>query len=57
MTSILDEAATITADIAELRHDIHREPEIGLELPRTQGTVLDALAALPLELTKGQALS
>lgn len=57
MTSTLDEAATIAADIAELRHDIHREPEIGIELPRTQGKVLDALAGLPLEITKGQGLS
>ena len=57
MTSILDEAAIIAADIAELRHDIHREPEIGLALPRTQGKVLDALDGLPLEITKGQELS
>jgi len=57
MTSILDEAAAIAADVTELRHDIHREPEIGIDLPRTQGKVLDALAGLPLEITKGQELS
>jgi amidohydrolase len=57
MTSIPAEAAAIAADIAELRHDIHREPEIGIDLPRTQGKVLDALAGLPLEITKGQELS
>jgi len=57
MTSIPDEAAAIAADIAELRHDIHREPEIGIDLPRTQGKVLDALAGLPLKITKGQELS
>jgi hippurate hydrolase len=57
MTSIFDEAAAIASDIAELRHDIHRQPEIGIDLPRTQGKVLDALAGLPLEITKGRQLS
>jgi amidohydrolase len=57
MTSIVDEACAIASDIAELRHDIHREPEIGLDLPRTQAKVLDALAGLPLDITMGQELS
>ena len=41
---VRDEAAAIAGDIAELRHAIHREPEIGLDLPKTQAKVLDALA-------------
>jgi hippurate hydrolase len=57
VTSILAEAAAIAADIAELRHDIHREPEIGIDLPRTQAKVLGALAGLPLDITKGRELS
>jgi hippurate hydrolase len=57
MTSILHAAKAIAADIAELRHDIHREPEIGIDLPRTQAKVLDALAGLPLDITKGRELS
>ena len=32
---VRDEAARIAGDIAELRHAIHREPEIGLDLPKT----------------------
>ncbi len=50
-------AAEISGDIAELRHAIHTEPEIGLDLPRTQAKVLAALDGLPLEVTTGQALS
>jgi len=57
MTPLLDAAAAIAADITELRHAIHREPEIGLDLPRTQRKVLGALDGLPLEITCGQELS
>ncbi len=43
--------------MAELRHAIHREPEIGLELPKTQQKVLAALSGLPLEVSTGEGLS
>ena len=52
-----DEAAKLAGEIADLRHTIHREPEIGLDLPKTQRKVLDALAGLPLEISTGRALS
>ena len=52
-----DEARALAADLSELRHALHREPEIGLELPRTQAKVLAALDGLPLEITPGQGLS
>ncbi len=55
--SVRADAAAIAADLAELRHRIHREPEIGLDLPRTQQKVLGALDGLPLEVTVGRALS
>ena len=55
--SVRDDVAAITADLAELRHRIHREPEIGLDLPHTQAKVLGALDGLPLEVTVGRALS
>jgi amidohydrolase len=55
--TIHDEAVTISGDLARLRREIHREPEIGLDLPRTQQKVLAALDGLPLELTLGRALS
>ncbi|GGM45442.1 M20 family metallopeptidase [Dactylosporangium sucinum] len=44
-------------DLIELRRELHRHPEIGLDLPGTQRRVLDALAGLPLEVTTGTALS
>jgi amidohydrolase len=55
--SVRDEAAELAGEIAELRHAIHREPEIGLDLPKTQHKVLEALTGLPLEISTGQGLS
>ena len=40
-----------------MRRSIHAEPEIGLDLPRTQRKVLGALDGLPLEISTGQGLS
>ncbi len=57
MAEIRDEAAAISADLIELRRSIHAEPEIGLDLPRTQRKVLDALAGLPLEISTGTSLT
>ncbi len=37
----------------DLRRALHRQPEIGLHLPRTQATVLEAFAELPVEVTVG----
>jgi amidohydrolase len=54
---VRDEAAQIAEQITELRHAIHREPEIGLDLPKTQAKVLAALDGLPLEISTGQGLS
>ena len=54
---VRDEAAKLAGEIAELRHSIHREPEIGLDLPKTQAKVLDALDGLPLEISTGRGLS
>lgn len=47
----------MAGELAELRHAIHREPEIGLDLPMTQAKVLSALGGLPLEISRGQQLS
>jgi hippurate hydrolase len=38
----------------DLRRRLHREPEIGLHLPRTQEMVLEAFADLPVEITTGK---
>lgn len=50
---LLAEARTQQDDLVDLRRDLHRDPEIGLELPRTQERVLAELAGLPLEITAG----
>jgi amidohydrolase len=52
-----DAAASRAGDLAELRHALHREPELGLHLPQTQRRVLDALDGLPLEVSAGDELS
>jgi amidohydrolase len=57
VAGILDEAAAIATDLAELRRSIHAEPEIGLDLPLTQRKVLDALDGLPLEIGTGTSLT
>jgi amidohydrolase len=55
--SVRDEAGKIADEITELRRAIHREPEIGLDLPKTQQKVLGALDGLPLEISTGRELT
>ena len=57
MTGVHDDAVAMAAELTKLRRAIHAEPEIGLDLPRTQRKVLDALDGLPLEITLGEGLS
>src|SRR5947199_655646 len=48
------DAERVAADAIQLRRRIHRHPEIGLALPRTQAAVLEALDGLGLETRAGQ---
>ena len=48
-----DDARSMSGDLAELRKELHREPEIGLDLPRTQEKVLRELDGLGLEISTG----
>src|SRR4051794_21666966 len=41
----------------DLRRRLHRRPEIGLHLPQTQATVVDAFGGLPIEVTTGKSTS
>jgi amidohydrolase len=50
---LLDDAHVLADDLTDLRHRLHRRPEIGLRLPRTQDAVLRALDGLGLEISKG----
>src|ERR1700722_18130171 len=51
------DVAELQPDVVELRHRLHRRPEIGLDLPETQRAVLDALEGLPLEISTGSSSS
>ncbi|MDH3299877.1 MAG: M20 family metallopeptidase [Acidimicrobiia bacterium] len=54
---LLAEARELLADTVQLRRRIHAEPEIGLDLPKTQAKVLDALSGLDLMVETGEKLS
>lgn len=49
--------ARLRDDLVRLRHDLHRDPEVGLNLPRTQDRVLTAINGLGLEIATGTVLS
>lgn len=55
MVNFATEAASLLSDLQDLRRQLHADPEVGLELPRTQAKVLAALEGLPLEITTGKA--
>ncbi|NIH78488.1 M20 metallopeptidase family protein [Amycolatopsis viridis] len=54
---ILDDARGMQDDLAHLRSLLHSEPEVGLDLPRTQERVLRELDPLGLEITTGKTTS
>jgi hippurate hydrolase len=54
LTEILAEAKAMLDETIRLRRRIHRHPELGLTLPRTQAAVLEALDGLGLEVRTGQ---
>lgn len=51
--NLLAGARELAGEMAQLRHRLHQEPEIGLHLPRTQEKVLEALDGLPYEISLG----
>lgn len=51
------EAKELVPELVELRHRLHRRPEIGLNLPLTQETLVGELEGLGLEITLGNKLS
>ncbi|MGV9451623.1 M20 metallopeptidase family protein [Streptomyces sp. NPDC003635] len=51
------EAHKLLPDLVRLRRDLHRAPELGLDLPRTQARVLAALEGLGLDVSTGERLS
>ena len=55
--TLRSDAAELLPELVALRRDLHRIPEIGLQLPRTQERVLAAIDGLGLEVTLGKNLS
>jgi hippurate hydrolase len=55
--SVREDAAELLGELTDLRHALHREPELGLALPRTQEKVLDAIGDLGLEVSLGKGLN
>ncbi len=57
LDGLLDEAAAIQSDTVALRRTLHRRPEVGLQLPRTQQTILDAIGGLGLDVRTGSSVT
>jgi hippurate hydrolase len=57
VANFLTEAREIQNDLAAVRRHIHQEPEIGLDLPKTQAKILASLDGLGLEISTGKSLS
>src|SRR5437763_4361660 len=56
MTFLID-ARVLLDDLVALRRRLHAHPEVGLHVPVTQATLLDALDGRDLEVTQGSALT
>ncbi|NNE74327.1 MAG: amidohydrolase [Acidimicrobiales bacterium] len=50
---LLSAAQALDEHTVELRREIHRDPELGLQLPNTQKRILDSLTGLGLDITMG----
>lgn len=57
MANFINEASEIQNDLVAIRRHIHQEPELGLDLPKTQAKILAALEGLGLEVSTGKSLS
>ncbi|MCD2188352.1 M20 family metallopeptidase [Actinomycetospora sp. SF1] len=51
---MLAEARSLQPDTVALRRTLHRQPELGLDLPQTQAAVLAVLRDLPVTITCGR---
>jgi amidohydrolase len=57
VSDFLTQASEIQSELTSLRQAIHQEPEIGLDLPKTQAKIIAALDGLGLEITTGKSLT
>ena len=51
------QARAVQPRTVALRRRLHRQPELGLDLPQTRDAVVDAIADLPLQVHLGRSLS
>jgi amidohydrolase len=52
--ALIAEARALQPDTVALRRTLHRQPELGLDLPQTQAAVLAVLRDLPVTITCGR---
>jgi hippurate hydrolase len=52
--SLRSDVESLAPDLIALRRRLHRHPEVGLQLPKTQEIVMSELEGLGLEITAGQ---
>jgi hippurate hydrolase len=57
LRELADEAQGYLAPLREVRRDIHRRPELGLDLPETLDRVLASIEELGLEITRSSTIS
>jgi amidohydrolase len=57
LSTLLRDAQELQPEVVRLRRAIHRHPELGLHLPRTQAAVLKALDGLGLRIRQGERLT
>lgn len=57
MTSTTDIAARLHPELQALRRELHADPELGNDNPRTQARILAALDGLNLEITTGESVT
>ena len=57
LDGLLDEARALQPRTIALRRSLHQHPEVGLQLPRTQRAVLDAIGDLGLRVRTGTSVT
>lgn len=57
LEGVVEEARALLGDVVDLRRRLHRRPEVGLDLPETQATIVQALDGFGLEVRTGRELS
>jgi amidohydrolase len=57
MTDLLAAGGALLDDAIDLRRRLHRQPELGLDLPKTQAAILESLDGLPLSIETGRSTS